>query len=941
MIVPAFVLATTTPERLDLGGAWHVVQPERKIDVVGKVPGSVHTDLLAAKAIPDPFYRDQEKDVQWVGEVPWTYSRRFVVPAAYLKHRHVVLRSEGLDTLATIRLNGKEVAKTGNQFRTWEFDVAPFLKAGDNAIDITFDPVGPVLKAKENQAAFPGKPAWGQGYVRKSPVQNGWDFAPKLLTAGIPRPIGLVAWDEARLDDVLVTQDHRKSEVDLKVAVSARAEGTVVAESTASYGGKVVATTHGPLGRPLVLAIKNPQLWWPAGMGGQPLYRLRTVLKDAQGRVLDEKTERIGLRTVVWTPKTDAHPLSVAVNGRPFFVKGANWIPPDALNARVKADDYRRLVALAKRGNMNMLRFWGGGLYEDDALYDACDEAGLLVWFEFKFACTPYPAFDPAWVEDVRCEAVDNVTRLRNHPSIAIWSGNNEVAGFVDEKTSMFRMSREDYDGLFHKTLANVVTDLVPGAQYTPGSPESGDEHNWNVWHGGAPFETYRKDRGFMSEFGFQSFPEPRTMAAVTAPEDRTSVLSPVMKYRQRNIGGHGNENIANTVERYFRKPKDFDSALWTSQINQAMGILTGIEAWRRDWPNTTGSLVWQFDDDWPTPSWSMIDYYLRPKALYYRLAGAYAPTMLSGLADGRTGVVELTVANDVPKALSGTLDWRLLKTDGSVVAIGHKPVAIPAGTSARKVASVDLSKSLMSEGRQSLVFAATLVVNGKEASRTTLLFGKPKDVALQDPGIKVERSGDRVTLTATKPALYAWVDAGEGATYSDNFLDLRPGEPRTIVVHGGAGPIRVRSLFDTYDPSAPLPDPTFRPEADGTIRATAERADTLGGQALEAGNPPSLGNWADVDDAAEWRVEGAKPGLYRVIVTLASPEGGSRFTVSAGDGKVSGVVPKTGSWTAYTTLDLGTVRVAQGGSLRIALTAQEKKGSHVMNLRSVVLTPM
>lgn len=926
-------------QRLDLGGDWRVTQAERKLDLPAHVPGSVHTDLLAAHAIPDPFYRFNEKEVEWVGEVPWTYARSFDVPSSLLAKRHLVLRAEGLDTLATIRLNGKEVAKTGNLFRTWEFDAKPYLHFGSNQIEIRFDPVGPVLKSKEKQAKFPDKPSWGQGYVRKTPVQNGWDFAPKLLTCGIPRPIGLVAWDEARLNDVAVQQVHSRDHVDLKVAVDMQSDAKAVARTTVSFRGKTVGIG---IGTSPTIKIAHPHLWWPSGMGDQPLYDVRTVIVNTKGEVLDTKARRVGLRTITWTPKTKDHPLSVAVNGRPFFVKGANWIPPDALNARVTTAQYRRLIGLAKDANMNMLRFWGGGLYEDDALYDICDESGILVWFEFKFACTPYPAFDPDWVADVRQEAVDNVTRLRNHPSIAIWSGNNEVGGFVAEKTSAFRMSQEDYDLLFHKTLAAVVHELVPGAEYTPGSPESGDEHNWNVWHGGAPFETYRDDHGFMSEFGFQSWPEPRTMATVTNDEDRMSPLSASMKFRQHNIGGRGNENILDTADRYFRKPKDFDSALWLSQIDQAQGILTGVEHWRREWPQSSGSLVWQFDDDWPTPSWSMVDYYERPKALYYALKNAYAPLAVSGFVN-EAGRAELWVANDGDSPFHGKLRLVATRADGTILSQSFLPVNVGRGTACVQVTQFDPSWALQTVGRDDLLLWATLQNEGLTLSRTLLLFTRPKTLRLADPAVTSTtapvKGGYAVTLRAAKPALWTWIEAGD-AKLSDNFIHIRPGEPQTIFVQSTTLPIiKIHSLYDTYDPSAPLPDLTVKPSADGTIHADAAHAELLGGLVLERNDPPNVGNWAREKDSLEWRISAPKPGRYRVKAIIASPLGGSRFAVIAGEERREATVPKTGDWTAYTTLDLGTLNLT-GKPLRLSVQALSKQGSHVMNLRSVELTP-
>lgn len=925
-------------QRFDLGGEWTLNQLSRKINIPVQVPGSVHTDLVAAKIINDPFYRDYEKKLQWIGEVRWLYFRNFKIPSSLLKRRHIVLRCEGLDTLATIHLNGHEVAKTGNLFRTWEFDVKPFLKEGSNTITIEFNPVGPVLKAKENQAKFPGKPAWGQGYVRKTPVQNGWDFAPKFLTCGIPRPISLVSWENARIDHVRVGQTHRAGKVALDVEVDAQILPGILTETTVTLKGKEVARKFGNGS----IGIPKPQLWWPSGMGSQPLYEVKTVLRDAKGQVFDQQRHRVGLRTVAWKPKTAKSPLTLSINGRPFFVKGANWIPPDALNARVKTDKYRRLMQMAKDANMNMMRFWGGGLYEDDALYDICDELGLLVWFEFKFACTPYPAFDPEWVEDVRCEAVDNVKRLRNHPSIAIWSGNNEVAGFVDEKTSLFKMSREDYSTLFHRTLAKVVKDLAPDAHYTPGSPESGDDHNWNVWHGGAPFETYLEDHGFMSEFGFQSFPEPRTIEAVTAPEDRTSLLSPILKYRQRNIGGRGNENIVDTMERYFRKPKDFDSALWLSQINQAMGVVMGVEGWRRDWPRSSGSLVWQFDDNWPTPSWSMIDYYERPKALYYRLKEAYEPVHLSGTVN-EAGQVEIWVSNDRIEPATGALELSLTGADGRPIGTVPASSVTAKGSASQRVAAFDPNPFLAKTGRDDLLVWARLRKGKEVVSRTVVSLIRPKQLRLTDPQITARvtatKTGGVITLTSKRPALWTWIEAGDVAL-SDNFIHLAPGESRTISVRGKLPrTVRVRSLYDTFDPGEPLPDLSVRPSSDGTIHADAVHAEVVGGLVLERNSPPNLGNWSRDKDAAEWRVANAKPGRYELQVTLASPDGGSTCRLTLGETVRTFEVPKTGDWTGYQTLNLGIIDLP-AGPLRITLKGTRGKGSHVMNLREVTLRP-
>lgn len=947
------------PERVGLEGTWRLTHSERKISIPAKVPGIVDTDLLAAGKIPDPFYRDNEKAVQWVGEVPWTYSRTFTLTPDFLRHRQIRLRCEGLDTLSHVVVNGKDVAHTDNMFRTWEFDIRPLLHAGVNSIAISFEPVEPYLKAREHQAAFPDKPISGWGYIRKAPFQQGWDFAPKIITCGIWKNIGLIGWDKARLTDIGVAQSFRKDgKVALSVDIEANTAVAAVAHTTVLFQGRKVAETATPLGDGKAVAkltVAKPQLWWPAGMGPQNLYDVRVSLRDSQGRTVDSGARTIGLRTITWIPKTATHPLTLAVNGRPFFAKGTNWVPCDALISRASAARERRFVDDAVGAHMNLIRLWGGGYYEDDAFYDECDKKGLMLWSEFKFADAAYPIFDPAWLANVKAEAQDNVRRLRHHPSIAVWSGNNECIGFVADKTDPSHMTHEDYNLLFHKMLPDVVQDLAPGAVYTPGSPESGDEHDWSVWHGGARFESYRGVHGFMSEFGFQSFPTPQTADSYTTAADRDTVLSPIMRFHQRNWGS-GNQMILNSFNRYYKKPKDFDSTLWLSQIQQSDGVLTGVENWRRDWPNSTGSLVWQYDDCWPTASWAMVDYYGRPKALWYRLSRAYAPVMLSGLADGKTGHTELWICNSHPRALHGTLSWALTRTDGTVLDKGSKTAAIPAGESSVRALSLSEQAAVEKEGSGALLFWARLSVPGEPVSSTVLTFAQPKYVNLVAPNIKTSVSQDgatyQVTLSAAHPALRTWIDLGSlNARYSDNFVDLRPGEPAVITVTPSAKTslaqvrkvLRARSLYDTYLPGEDQSSYTFA-APDGTIVATADKADIEGNTAfVESGKPDNIGNWSDIHDYLQWTVKGAKPGTYSVTASVASPpsEGGSRFTLDIGGAKVEGVVPTTADWWTYTDLDLATVTIAKGGTIQIVLTPTSKPSPHVMNLRTITIKPV
>lgn len=946
--------ASVSPERIALEGTWRLTQAERKIDVPAVVPGVVQTALMKAGKIPNPYFGTNEKVVQWVGEVPWTYSREINVPASFLRHRKIVLRADGLDTLATLRVNGQVVAHPDNVYRTWEFDMRPYLRAGKNTVQLRFDPIEPFLKAHEVQEKFPGKPvqSHGWGYVRKPSFQMGWDFSPKLITSGVWRSIGLVGWDAARLTDVAIHQDHRqKGQVALTVKLSADALASTKAKVAVFFQGKPVAqSTVASANGEAKLTIKNPALWWPNGMGVQNMYDVRVDLRNG-GKIVDQGHRRIGLRTIQWFDKTDHSPLAVAVNGHRFFAKGSNWVPADSLLRATPAQE-RKFVEKAVAANMNLIRLWGGGHYESDAFFDACDEKGLLTWFEFKFADAAYPAFDPDWLANVRAEAEDNVRRVRHHPSVAVYSGNNEVIGFIVEKTVPSGIAREDYNLLFHKTLREVVKNLAPDAFYTPGSPEIGDDHYWDVWHGSATFASYRDRHGFMSEYGFQAFPVPRTVETFTTAADRSSVETKAMLNHQKNWRD-ANALMVSTFLRNFRQARDFDATLWLSQIQQSDGILTGVEHWRRDWPHSSGSLVWQFNDPWPGMSWSMIDYYGRPKALYYNLKHAYAPVALSGLAE-KDGA-RLWVVNDRPVAKRGQLSWTLTRVDGTVVQKGAKTIAIPAGTSRVEAARLDLAKPLQTEGPEKLLLWASLTTAGEPEARTLVRFARPKMLPLENPNLKATVTeapgGYRVTLSAAKPALWSWIELkGMDADLSDNFIHVRAGEPATILVKPAAKTslaairkaLRVRSLYDTYLPGTE-PNPVTKAEPSGRIVATADTAEIVGDAAIvEIGAPSNVGNWTKVDDGLRWIVRDAKPGDYKVTASVSIPneEAGSTFDVIVDGQKVTGTVPGTGGWTTYQTIDLGTLRIDKTGTLTIELKPTKLVKGHIMNLRSLTFTP-
>ena len=819
---------------IDLGGKWTLRREGEDCKLAATVPGCVHTDLLAAGEIDDPFCRDNENRLQWIGETNWLYRRSFTVGADVLAHDRLVLRCEGLDTFATITLNGRRLGKTDNMHRTWEFDVAGRLKVGKNTIEVRFESVLPYVAKREKQRPLP---AWAGdchaahwAYVRKPACDFGWDWGVKTLTCGIQRDIQLIAFDTARLTDMQVRQRHGRKKVTLDVTAQAERVGKakLTAAVTVTYGDRVVAKGAGALrgGKTTVaVAVENPKLWWPAGVGDQPLYLVTVELLDEAGELLDVDARRIGLRTLGLQRKKDrwGESFEFVCNGAPFFAKGANWIPGDAFITRMDEGDYAHLLASAVAANMNMLRVWGGGFYENDVFYDLCDELGLCVWQDFMFACSTYPTFDAEWMENVRAEAQDNVRRLRHHACLALWCGNNEIeGGLVGDEWTDAGMAWRDYKPLFDKLLAGVVRRLDPDADYCPGSPhaplnrrdfnspDSGDSHLWKVWHSTEQFEWYRTrpDR-FVSEFGFQSFPEPKTVAAFTAPADR-NVTSYVMEHHQRS--SIGNTKIMTHMLEWFRLPTSFASTVWLSQILQGLAIKMAVEHWRRGMPRSMGTLYWQLNDCWPVTSWASLDYFGRWKALHYMAANFYSSVLVSAEEHADTGRVDVHVTSDLPRARSARLDWALTTVAGELLAESSKAVRTPVNAS-RKVEVLDLSDPLKQFGPRDLLLWLELSIAGKPISTNMVTFARPKHLELPDPGIKtkIRASGDgdfEITLTAKHPALWVWLElANEDAIMTDNFFHLPPGVPKTIYI-SPVKPLtldklkrklRVRSLVDTY----------------------------------------------------------------------------------------------------------------------------------------------
>ncbi len=821
------------PDRLVLDGAWTLTEAGRPDDPIpATVPGCVHADLLAAGRIPDPYVGDHERHVQWVGRCDWTYRRTFDVPDGVLAAPLVRLCAAGLDTLATVRVNGAVVGEVDNMHRTWRWDVRGLLRPGENTVEVACRSPLPLLAERQAERALPEwrgalEPA-GRAWVRKQASGFGWDWGPVLVTQGIWRSIWIEAVPVARIADVHVRQRHEDGRVDLAVSVEAErvTAAPLRAVGVVSLDGAGVARAEADLTEAsarLRLTIEAPALWWPNGLGAQPLYAVRVELVDGDGQPVDVWEREVGLRTLRLVREPDAWGESFCfeANGVPFFAKGANWIPADALLPRVPPEQTRALLQSAADAHMNMVRVWGGGVIETDAFYETCDRLGLCVWQDFLFACSAYPADDEAFLASVRAEAEDAVRRLRHHASLALWCGNNEIEqGLVGEGWTDEHMAWADYDRLFTGLLADVVgtldpdTDYWPGSPHTPGNredfndPARGDAHLWDVWHGRKPFEWYRTcEHRFCSEFGFQSFPELRTVEAFTEPEDR-NVTSYVMELHQRSPPG--NALILHYLLDWFRLPTEFGATLRLSQIVQGLAMQYAVEHWRRSMPRGMGTLYWQLGDCWPGASWSSIDFFGRWKALHHLARRFYAPLLVSGVDDGPR--VDLHVTSDRREPVAGHVAWTLTDLEGAVVREGRQPVEAAPGANT-PAGALEFSGEIEAHTPRGLILWLRFEAEGDVLARNLVLFARPKHLSLRDPEIEatVEPAGAdeaRVTLVARRAALWVWVEVeGTDVWTSDNFFHLRPGAPQTVTVRraGGvdadalAARLRVRSLVDTY----------------------------------------------------------------------------------------------------------------------------------------------
>ncbi len=796
-------LKRTSHIKIPIRAGWQFREVNKDTWHSATVPGVVHTDLLNNKLIDDPFYRDNEAKLQWIGKTDWEYQTTFNVAPAILERSNIDIVFEGLDTYANVFLNDQPLLNADNMFRTWRTDSKRFLRPGPNNLRIRFrSPINEVLPVMAKlDYQLPAGNDQGEKtspHTRKAPYQFGWDWGPRFVTSGIWRPVFLEAWDKARVSDLQIlptkiNKDAASLTANVEVQSSVTGNATIVLDSLTD---KTVAVKQDVklekgLNRVAVnFAIARPALWWPNGLGGQPLYTFKVRLL-IDGKPIDTTTTRTGLRSLELRQERDASGKSFTfvINGVPVFAKGANWIPADSFPSRVSKAKYRHMLESARDTNMNMVRVWGGGIYERDDFYELADEMGILIWQDFMFGCSLYPG-DDAFLDNVRQEAIDNVKRLRNHPSIVAWVGNNEIEsgwfhwGWKDQLPAKLW---DDYLKLFYGVLPEVCASLDPSRPYWPSSPSSnleednqsqkmGDFHYWEVWHASLPFSEYEKQSPrFMSEYGFQSFPQVETVNTYTVPSDH-DIESTVMMAHQRHP--RGNPLIREYMLREYPAPKDFESFLYVSQVLQAEGIKLGAEHFRRIMPHNMGSLFWQLNDCWPAASWSSIDYTGRWKALQYYARRFYSEILVSPRHEN--GNINVFVVSDRLKPVTAQLNLSLIDFDGNRLWTQGQTIEIAALTS-RSYSTIPV-KTLLA-GKNKEVFLLTEVLeNGKRVSSNKQFFGVYKDLSLPRPHITFEvmpvRGGFKITLAADKFARAVYLSApNHNGFFTDNYFDLIPGE--------------------------------------------------------------------------------------------------------------------------------------------------------------------
>lgn len=788
---------------------WTFQQEGTTKNFPASVPGTVHTDLFRNKQIPDPFYSDNEQKIQWIENENWSYKTQFNISKSDFENDAVKLIFEGLDTFATVYLNGKKIISADNMFRTWQKEIKSQLRIGTNVLEVQFESA--VKKGKEAAKKLPYElPEGERVFVRKAQYQFGWDWGPRFVTAGIWKPVRLEFIKNAQIESVVHSQkiDKKSAEIIFETSISAEKEGNYTLEINQSK--KSIALKKGMNTISFPIEIKNPKLWWSRGLGEAHLYPFTIQLKR-ENKLLDEKKLNIGIREIklIQNPDSKGVGFHFEINGIPVYIKGANTIPLHSFLPNVTKNDYKKLIDEAVFANMNMLRVWGGGIYEDDEFYNLCDEKGILVWQDFAFACTMYPG-DQAFLDNVKNEVIDNATRLQNHASLAIWCGNNEndegwhnwgwqkqFAYSKKDSTEIWNDYVETFRELIPQTLAKVYPDKPIYWQSSPKNGwgrekayEEGDVHYWGVWWGKEPFEKYEEKTGrFVSEYGFQGMPPVKTLAKITP---KLQFTDPGIRNHQKHKTGY--ETIREYMERDYPVPEKFEDFAYISQLLQARGLEIAVQAHRGKKPYNMGTLYWQLNDVWPVTSWSSIDFYNNRKASHYTAKRVYQDVFVKFTLDEKA--INIQITNDLNKKHLLKFNFEIRDLKGNLLLKKEQQretnpleVFTLESISIPKIPNYNPANALLSIDIDS---------DTGNTYHSEYFPTRPKDLQLHKAHVKVERiDAKTLQLTSDVIAKDVYVETNAMTNFDDNFFTLIPGKSKIITAQHPISDYKIHTLND------------------------------------------------------------------------------------------------------------------------------------------------
>lgn len=795
------------------------------------VPGSVYGDLLKNRRMEDPYFRDNELKALALMENDYEYTTTFNVSESLLAEEQVLLIFHGIDTVADIWLNSSHLGYVNNMHRTWRFEVKGILKREENRLKILLHSPTRFIREAYAQDPVGGSEDAMRGFpkLRKAHCMFGWDWGPRLPDAGIWKEVELMGFSGARIDSVYITQKHEHNQVRLmlNVDVETRDSGMPCHLDKEKEGLQYKVTITDPDGLKKEydsescfdgIPIEHPKLWWPNGYGEQFLYRIKVDLYKNEGK-LDSWERRIGLRTMSMRVEKDAYGEQFCheINGVKIFAMGADYIPEDNILSRVTPERTYNLLLQAKNAHFNCIRVWGGGIYPQDAFWDACDELGLIVWEDFMFACAVYD-LSKEFEANITEELIDNIKRIRHHACLGLWCGNNEMEMFMENCRWKHRPKhKSDYVKMYEYIFPRIVQQYDPNTFYWPASPSSGgafdipndenrgDVHYWDVWHGNKPITEYRKFYfRYVSEFGFQSFPSLKTCETFTIPEDR-NIFSYVMEKHQRNKAANG--KIMNYMEQTFLYPGDFNTILYASQLLQAEAIRYGVEHFRRNRGRCMGAIVWQLNDCWPVASWSSIDYCGRWKALHYYEKRFFAPLMISCAEEGILTQdtnpnaepyevkksIRLNIANETMADVWVTVRWALRDAGARIKRQGEEKLLVPA------LSSKWLEEENMEDAQLYSDYVSYACYNNDRCvSEGTVIFCAPKHFRFVDPALKVFGDGDELVIQAQAYARSVEIiNEKDDLLLEDNYFDMNAGERRIKILKGKAEGLKIRSVYD------------------------------------------------------------------------------------------------------------------------------------------------